>query len=163
VVVAHLLTGDERLTPGKAAGAAVGLVGVVVMLGTDLLAGLGTGLAAQLACLCAALSYAFAGVFGRRFRRMSVPPIATATGQVTASTLVMLPLPLLVERPWALPVPAPPGRSPPAPRVANPARAAARPTATGPEGQADRSLAARGLEGPRKKRGPSKQDALVAH
>ena len=108
VVVAHLLTPDERLTPGKAAGVVVGLVGVVVMLGADLLAGLGVGLAAQLACLAAALSYAFAGVFGRRFRRMGVPPLATATGQVTASTLVMLPLALAVDQPWMLP---PPGLS----------------------------------------------------
>ena len=105
VVVAHLLTPDEPLTPGKAAGVAVGFVGVVVMLGADLLAGLGTGLLTQAACLAATLSYAFAGVFGRRFRRMGVPPLATAAGQVTASTLVMLPLALLVDRPWALPGP----------------------------------------------------------
>jgi len=107
VVVAHLLTPDEPLTPGKAAGAAAGFVGVVVMLGADLLGGLGTGLVAQAACLAAALSYAFAGVFGRRFRRMGVPPLATATGQVTASTLVMLPLALLADRPWTLPMPGP--------------------------------------------------------
>ena len=105
VAVAHLLTDDERLTPGKAAGVMIGLVGVVAMLGADLLAGLGTGLLAQVACLAAALSYAFAGVFGRRFRRMCVPPLATAAGQVTASTLVMLPLALLADRPWTLPVP----------------------------------------------------------
>ncbi|MFM2150396.1 MAG: hypothetical protein RLZZ187_2702 [Pseudomonadota bacterium] len=105
VVVAHLLTRDERLTARKAAGVVVGLAGVAVMLGADLLGGLGTELAAQLACLAAALSYAFAGVFGRRFKRMSVPPLATATGQVTASTLVLLPLALLVEQPWTLPAP----------------------------------------------------------
>jgi drug/metabolite transporter (DMT)-like permease len=57
---------------------------------------------AQLACLAAALSYAFAGVFGRRFKRMGVPPLATATGQVTASSLVMLPLVLAVDHPWTL-------------------------------------------------------------
>jgi drug/metabolite transporter (DMT)-like permease len=108
VVVAHLLTDDEKITPGKAAGIVVGLAGVVVMLGADLLAGLGTtGLLAQAACLAAALSYAFAGVFGRRFRDMGVPPLATAAGQVTAAMVVVLPLALLLERPWALPVPGP--------------------------------------------------------
>lgn len=105
MLVAHLLTTDERLTRGKAIGVVVGLAGVVTMLGADLLSGLGTALAAQLACLAAALSYAFAGVFGRRFRRMGVPPLATAAGQVTASTLMLLPLALLVDRPWTLPVP----------------------------------------------------------
>ena len=107
VLVAHLFTRDESFTPGKAAGVAAGLIGVAVMLGADLLGGLGTGLLAQAACLAAALSCAFAGVFGRRFKRMGVPPLATAAGQVTASTLVVLPLALLVDRPWTLPVPGP--------------------------------------------------------
>ena len=106
VLAAHALTEDERLTAGKAAGALVGFAGVAVMLGADLLAGLGTAFAAQLACLGAALSYALAGVFGRRFRRLGVPPLATATGQVTASALLMLPLALVLERPWTLPAPA---------------------------------------------------------
>lgn len=105
VLVAHLLTADERLTPAKAAGVAMGLLGVAVMLGTELLGGLGLSLAAQLACLAAALSYALAGVFGRRFRRMGVPPLASAAGQVTASSVILLPLALVVEQPWALPVP----------------------------------------------------------
>lgn len=107
VAVAHLLTPDERLTPGKAAGVLAGIVGVAVMLGADPLAGLGTGLLAQLACLAAALSYALAGVFGRRFKRLGAPPLAAAAGQVTASALVLLPLAVLVDRPWALPVPGP--------------------------------------------------------
>jgi drug/metabolite transporter (DMT)-like permease len=107
VLIAHLLTPDERLTAGKAAGVAVGFAGVVAMLGVDLLGGFGTGLLAQAACLAAAMSYAFAGVFGRRFKRMGVPPLATAAGQATASTLVMLPLALLTDRPWTLPVPGP--------------------------------------------------------
>ena len=105
VVVAHLLTRDERLTAGKAAGVVLGMAGVVAMLGAELLAGLGTALLAQGACLAAALSYAFAGVFGRRFRRMGVPPLATAAGQVTGSTLLIAPLALLVDRPWMLAMP----------------------------------------------------------
>lgn len=105
VLVAHLLTADERLTPAKAAGVAMGLLGVAVMLGTELLGGLGLGVAAQLACLAAALSYALAGVFGRRFRRMGVPPLASAAGQVTASSLILLPLALVVDQPWGLATP----------------------------------------------------------
>lgn len=107
VLVAHALTHDERLTPAKVVGAATGFAGVVVMLGTDRLAGPGGMLAAQAACLAAALAYAFAGIYGRRFRRMGVPPLASAAGQVSASTLMMLPLALLVDRPWALPMPGP--------------------------------------------------------
>lgn len=35
---------------------------------------------------------------------MGVPPLATATGQVTASTLLLLPVVLLTDRPWTLPM-----------------------------------------------------------
>jgi drug/metabolite transporter (DMT)-like permease len=34
-----------------------------------------------------------------------VPPLATAAGQVTASSLLLLPVMLVVEQPWALPSP----------------------------------------------------------
>lgn len=105
VLVAHLLTPDEKLTPLKAVGVAVGFGGAVAMLGPDALGGLGTGVLAQLACLAGALSYAFAGIFGRRFKRMGVAPLATAAGQVCASTVLLLPSMLLVDRPWVLAMP----------------------------------------------------------
>ena len=102
VLVAHLLTRDERLTPLKAAGVGVGFLGAIYMIGPDALGGLGTALGAQVACLAAALTYALAGIFGRRFRHMGVTPIATAAGQVCASTVLLLPPMLLLDRPWAL-------------------------------------------------------------
>ena len=107
VLAAHLLTADERMTRAKMAGVAFGLIGVAVMLGPDLLGSLGTNLLAQLSCLAAALSYALAGIFGRRFRRLGVPPVATAAGQLLASTAILLPLMLLWDQPWTLPMPAP--------------------------------------------------------
>lgn len=103
VVVAHCLTRDERMTAGRVAGVLLGFGGVVAMVGPAALAGLGLDLAAQGACLAAALSYAFAGVFGRRFR--SLPPVVTSAGQVTATTVLVLPLVLLVEQPWTRPAP----------------------------------------------------------
>jgi drug/metabolite transporter (DMT)-like permease len=105
VVVAHLLTPDEKMTRNRLAGVLLGLVGVAVLIGPDALEGLGGNVAAQAACLAAAFSYALAAVFGRRFERLGVPPLATATGQVTASTVVLLPLALVVDRPWRLAMP----------------------------------------------------------
>jgi drug/metabolite transporter (DMT)-like permease len=102
VLVANWLTADEKLTGLKAAGAAVGFIGVVAMIGPAALAGLGTGVLAQLACLAGALSYAFAGIYGRRFRRMGIAPIPTAAGQVSASAILLLPAMLLVDHPWQL-------------------------------------------------------------
>ncbi|MEO1091523.1 MAG: EamA family transporter [Pseudomonadota bacterium] len=105
VVVAHLLTADEKATGARFLGVVVGFFGVALMMGVDVLAGLGSTALGQLACLGAALSYAFAGVYGRRFRRLGIPPLATATGQVLASSAVLVPLMLLVDRPWTLPMP----------------------------------------------------------
>ncbi len=105
VLLAHAFTWDERLTWGRAAGVLLGLAGTIVMIGPDALRGLSVDVLAQLACLGAAVSYAFAGIFGRRFA--PVPPVVTAAGQVTASTLMALPLALAIDRPWALAAPGP--------------------------------------------------------
>lgn len=105
VVVAHLLTQDERMTTNRLSGVLVGLLGVAVMVGPSALVGLGSDVLAQVAVLGAAASYACAGVYGRRFRRMGVQPLATAAGQVTASALVLLPVALAVDRPWTLAMP----------------------------------------------------------
>src|SRR5699024_5215287 len=87
------------------AGVIVGFAGAAIMIGPDALQGLGANALAQIACLGGALSYAFAGIYGRRFQRMGVTPLATAAGQVSASTVMMLPLMLLIDRPWALAMP----------------------------------------------------------
>jgi drug/metabolite transporter (DMT)-like permease len=76
----------------------LGLVGVALMIGLDLVSGFGTHLLSELAVLAAALSYAFAGVFGRRFRGR--PPLVVAAGQLTGSSVLILPLALLIDRPW---------------------------------------------------------------
>jgi drug/metabolite transporter (DMT)-like permease len=106
VVVAHALTDDEKLTRNRLAGVLLGLAGVAVMIGPDALGGLGADVLAQLAVIGAALSYAFAGVWGRRFKRLGIAPMVAARGQVTASSLVMLPIALLIDKPWTLPPPA---------------------------------------------------------
>lgn len=105
VVVAHFLTRDERFTPARLVGVVAGVGGVAVMIGPDVLQGLGHDGVAQMAILGAALSYAFAGVFGRKFKAMGVKPLHTATGQVSASALMLLPLSLWVDRPWTLAMP----------------------------------------------------------
>ena len=105
VVVAHLFTIEEKLDPRRLVGALVGLAGVAAMIGPALLGGFADHLVAELAALLAALSYAAASVFARRFRRLGLTPIDVATGQVTASSLVLLPLAALFDAPWRLPAP----------------------------------------------------------
>ncbi|UYN93012.1 MAG: DMT family transporter [Enhydrobacter sp.] len=104
LVVAHLLTHDEKMNVRKTVAALAGLLGVAMLIGPDALAGAVADVWGQIACLAAALSYAFAGVYGRRFAAMGVPPLDVAAGQVTASAMLILPIMLLVDQPWTLPV-----------------------------------------------------------
>lgn len=105
ILLAARLTRDERPSAGRLIGALVGFCGVALMVGGEAARSSGADIAACAACLAAALSYAFAGIYGRRFRAMGVSPLATATGQVTASSLTLLPAALLIDRPWSLPAP----------------------------------------------------------
>lgn len=102
LVVAHLATRDEKMTPAKLAALLIGFAGVTVLVGPDLLIGDRLGSMGQLACLGAAFAYAFAGVYGSHFGKMGVAPLEAAAGQVTASTMLILPIMLLVDRPWML-------------------------------------------------------------
>lgn len=103
VLLAHVWTRDERLTPSRLAGVLLGIAGAVVMIGPGALRGLSASVAGELAILGAAVSYACAGIFGRRLRRL--PPMVAATGQVTTSAVMVLPLALCVDTPWLRPMP----------------------------------------------------------
>src|SRR3954467_3670134 len=95
VVVAHLLTHDERMSPRKIAGVLLGFGGVATMIGPSLLTNLGSSALAQLACVTASLSYALAAVWARRFRKQGISPLSVTTGQLTAGALIMLPVSMI--------------------------------------------------------------------
>ena len=95
VIVAGILLRDESATPLKIMGVVIGFAGVIVMM--DLSSIATSSLLAQLAILAAALSYACASVYGRRFKATGLNPILVAAGQVTGSTLLLLPIALWVD------------------------------------------------------------------
>lgn len=103
VIVAHLLTKDEKLTGGKIAGTMIGLAGTVVLFSPQLVHGTDAPLWALALPLAAAISYGFAAVWGRQFR--DIAPQVTAAGQLTASTIIILPIVLLQDMPWQLSAP----------------------------------------------------------
>jgi len=97
VVVAHVFTTDDRITPSRLAGLGAGFAGVVVLMGG---AGTSGTLVAQGACLLAALLYALSGVWARRFAGLGLRPMAVAFGQTATASLILLPLVLWIDRPW---------------------------------------------------------------
>ena len=105
VIAAHILTRDEKITMLKMLGVIIGFAGVAIMIGYEAFGGVGKSIYGQLAVLGAAVSYSLAGIYGRRFHQLGIKPMVTATGQVTASSVLLIPMALLIEKPFQLPVP----------------------------------------------------------
>ncbi len=100
-VVVGALVWRLPVTRTKLAGVICGIAGVVVLIGPGAL--VGQDYLGQAACLLAALSYGFSAHFVRRIANVTPPNIAL--GQLTASTLMLLPLMVVVDQPWTLPTP----------------------------------------------------------
>ncbi len=102
LLVAHVLTADERLSVNKTVGVVLGFLGVAVLVGPAAVAG-ETSIIGQFAILGAACSYGFAATWGKRLSGMD--PMVVATGQLICSTVIMIPVAGLLERPWMLNMP----------------------------------------------------------
>jgi drug/metabolite transporter (DMT)-like permease len=103
VLIANYLTSDEKLSSAKIIGCLTGLLGTVVLIGPSITDGSDLPLWALLLPVIAAVSYGFAATYGKRFKGVAPPVIAA--GQMTASSLVALPLSLVMDHPWALAMP----------------------------------------------------------
>jgi len=101
LILAQLLTPDERLSPNKITGIVLGIAGTAVMVGPGVVAGLGGPVWAKMALIGAALSYGFALILTRRSFTGIAPPLI-ATGQLTAATIIMLPVVFFYDGPSAL-------------------------------------------------------------
>ena len=93
VLLAHFLTSDERLTIRKLLGVIIGFFGVYVMMQPELKDGFSWRGLGLIAVLGAAVSYSFAGIFGKRFKQTT--PLVNSAGMLTCSSFIMLPLVLI--------------------------------------------------------------------
>ena len=100
VILAHFLTKDEPLTKNRLTGVLFGWIGVAVLIGIEALSGVGMKIAGQAAVLGAALLYAIAAIFGRRFKELD--PVVVSAGMLTGSTIIMIPLAFMMEQPLTL-------------------------------------------------------------
>lgn len=102
VLVAALVFADERLTPRKFAGVALGFLGVLLAIGLDSLRSFDLRSLAQLAVIAAALCYAVAGSFARA-RLSGLSPVVAAAGMLTGASLIMVPLAWVMDGPPQIP------------------------------------------------------------
>lgn len=102
-IVVMAAAAEERLSARRAAGLILGLVGVVILRGGPGLDGSAGGYGILFG-LGASLSYGIAALLVRRHLAHS-PPLATATFQLSASSVMMLAVAAVVDQPWRLPLP----------------------------------------------------------
>lgn len=98
ILLAHMLTHDDRLTWWKAVGVAVGFGGVGLLMWPEIRQGLSASVWGMLAIVGSSVCYALASIYARR-RLAGQNPMASAAGQFTMGFAYMLPLAFLLERP----------------------------------------------------------------
>jgi drug/metabolite transporter (DMT)-like permease len=102
-VIIMAAAGEEKLYPRRVAGVVLGLIGVIILRGNDF--GFHDDQAISVfLCLTAALCYGITALLGRKLLSDS-PPLATATFQMLASSVMMAVLATTFEQPWRLPMP----------------------------------------------------------
>lgn len=99
-LITSLVTRHETLGGRKLVGAVLGMLGVILIVGVDALRGLGSQVAGQIACLIGAALYAGAAIYAKRLGHISA--VATATGTMIWASIVLVPVALVLDRPWTL-------------------------------------------------------------
>ena len=105
VVIAGLVLPDERLTLRRFLSAIIGFCGIVIMIGPSVLTGIGSNVIAQFAMLGAALFYALSTIYARRFKEEGLAPSVLVTGQVTMSSLFLIPVALYFDQSFSIGLP----------------------------------------------------------
>lgn len=103
LVLAHFLVQGERMTLNRTAGFALGFAGIVLLMEPAAVAGLGGAaiqILAQLAVLGGALCYSANSVLARLMIKTDF--LAAATGTLVLAAVMMVPVALVHDPPWAL-------------------------------------------------------------
>lgn len=103
ILLAHVLTKDEKITLQRLTGVIAGVLGVATIVGPSALSGHSDQLWAEAAALCAALCYALAGVYGRRFG--GYQPLVISFTQLAIGSVLLLPVTLIFGGPLLAPPP----------------------------------------------------------
>jgi len=94
------ITRHEAVTSRKLIGVIAGMAGICLIVGVQALSDFGEELTAQIVMVLAAICYAGAAIFGKGFKKLD--PTAPAAGSLLCGAGILIPLSLVVERPWTL-------------------------------------------------------------
>jgi len=101
MVLAHYFVAHEQLTSRRVIGVVLGFAGVMVLVGSQTVSGMGgAGLWAQLACVVATFAYAVNAVYVKRLPKIN--GLVVGAGSLIAGSILFTPVALLVDQPWTL-------------------------------------------------------------
>nr|WP_153463855.1 EamA family transporter [Agrobacterium tumefaciens] len=95
-----LVIRHEPVSGRKLFGTIAGMTGVCLIIGVEALSGAGEAIWSQLAVLTAAFSYACAAIFSKNFKGLD--PVMPAAGSLICGAVLLLPVSVIVDRPWTL-------------------------------------------------------------
>ena len=98
--LAWYLQRQQSATTRQLLGVISGMIGICLIVGVQALSGIGRQLAAELAIVAATVCYAGAAIFGRNFQGLD--PMLPATGSLLCGAIVLIPISLVLDRPWTL-------------------------------------------------------------
>ncbi len=104
MLLARLFQADDHLGREKITGAVVGFGGVFLLFMPGLLAGVQVTIWGMAAALGAAASYGVAFVYTRQKLR-GLPPLVGPTAQLVMASVYLVPLSLVIEKPYAMNLP----------------------------------------------------------
>src|SRR5262249_50800731 len=99
-LITFAITRHEPATLTKLLGVVTGIVGICLIVGVEGLKGVGNALIADFALIAATLCFAGAAIFGRGFATLD--PMVPAAGSLLCGSLVLIPISLIAEQPWAI-------------------------------------------------------------
>ena len=99
-VISFAITRHEPATFTKLLGVLSGFIGICLIVGADVLSGIGTELVADLSLIAAALCFSGAAIFGRSFGALD--PMVPAAGSMLCGSVVLIPMSFATEHPWTI-------------------------------------------------------------
>lgn len=101
IILAHYLVEGDRMTMSKLFGVLIGFAGLVLLIWPSLAGGVQASTWGLLSVTGAAAIYGVAMIYSRQHLR-GLPPLVAPTSQLLLATAYMLPVALIVDKPWTI-------------------------------------------------------------
>ncbi|MEH6630833.1 MAG: EamA family transporter [Halopseudomonas aestusnigri] len=102
LIVAHFWTDDEKMSLPKIIGTLVGFAGVILLVGPEVLEGLGDSVLGQLAVAFASFCYGATSVYARKTGLVKLDPIVNGSAILLCAAIMAIPMAFVLEDPLAL-------------------------------------------------------------